>query len=207
MKGVRLPASTPRAIEVAALELFTTLGFEETTVHQIAAAAGVSRRAFFRFFPSKGAVLWWSFNQRLERACAHLDAVPPDQPIMPAVLASIVQAHRDCEDDIEVWRARCALVASSVTLQAAGLLHIRAWEEAIAGFVARRTGSQPTDLVPMAVGRTACAVSRAAFDGWIACPEADYAHYVDAALAAASTALSAALDPDDWSAPRTDRPS
>jgi len=41
------------AIWDAATELFTEKGFNETTVDDIADAAGVSRRSFFRYFESK----------------------------------------------------------------------------------------------------------------------------------------------------------
>src|SRR4051812_35074941 len=41
------------AIWVAAIDLFAEKGFEETTVDDIAEAAGTSRRTFFRYFESK----------------------------------------------------------------------------------------------------------------------------------------------------------
>ena len=41
------------AIWNAAIDLFTKQGFDETTVDDIAEAAGVSRRSFFRYFASK----------------------------------------------------------------------------------------------------------------------------------------------------------
>jgi len=41
----------------AAIELFATNGFEETTVAEIAASAGISRRSFFRYFESKDDLL------------------------------------------------------------------------------------------------------------------------------------------------------
>src|SRR4051794_12298047 len=41
------------AIWDAAVELFVEKGFDETTVDDIAEAAGVSRRSFFRYFSSK----------------------------------------------------------------------------------------------------------------------------------------------------------
>jgi AcrR family transcriptional regulator len=44
---------TRSALEEAAARLFALQGFEATTVRDIAAAAGVGERTFFRYFPSK----------------------------------------------------------------------------------------------------------------------------------------------------------
>src|SRR5437660_7051579 len=49
----RPPATTRGDIEAVAFALFARNGFEETTVEEIAAAAGIGRRTFFRYFGSK----------------------------------------------------------------------------------------------------------------------------------------------------------
>ncbi|HTW81200.1 MAG TPA: TetR family transcriptional regulator [Terracidiphilus sp.] len=45
------------AIYDAAIELFAKKGFDETTVEEVADAAGISRRSFFRYFESKDDLL------------------------------------------------------------------------------------------------------------------------------------------------------
>lgn len=49
---------TRNALRAAALRLFREGGFDATTVDQIAAAAGVSRTTFFRYFPTKEAAVF-----------------------------------------------------------------------------------------------------------------------------------------------------
>lgn len=49
---------TREALRAAARRLFARQGFDATTVDQIAAEAGVSRTTFFRYFPTKEAVVF-----------------------------------------------------------------------------------------------------------------------------------------------------
>ena len=54
-----LVASQPDELEHVAFELFDRQGFEGTTIDDIAGAqAGIGRRTFFRYFPSKNDVPW-----------------------------------------------------------------------------------------------------------------------------------------------------
>ena len=59
-------------LEHVAFELFEANGFEQTTVEDIAAAAGIGRRTFFRYFRSKNDVPWGTFELELERMRARL---------------------------------------------------------------------------------------------------------------------------------------
>ncbi|WCO67620.1 TetR family transcriptional regulator [Iamia majanohamensis] len=53
----RKKAATAAALQTHALELFLERGYDETTVQDITDAAGVSQRTFFRYYPTKDAVL------------------------------------------------------------------------------------------------------------------------------------------------------
>ncbi|WP_111509134.1 TetR family transcriptional regulator [Mycobacterium kyogaense] len=53
----RKKRQTREAVRCAAFRLFEQLGYPNTTVEQIAAAADISPRTFFRYFPTKAALL------------------------------------------------------------------------------------------------------------------------------------------------------
>lgn len=65
-----------QALAEAALGLFEERGFDNVTVDEIAARADVSRRTFFRYFPTKEAVVFARRDEQLELLRASLK----DQP-------------------------------------------------------------------------------------------------------------------------------
>jgi mycofactocin system transcriptional regulator len=185
------PRSTSRrALELVALRLFNEQGFDQTTVDQIAAAADVGRRTFFRYFASKNDVLWNNFDLEVATIRSLLAQAPADQPMMDAVRDAVVAANRYHAKDIPEMRARMNLIVSEPTLQANAMLHYTAWEEAISEFVAARLGQPADSLYPLAVGRSTLAVCRAAYDRWVARADSDLTVYLDAAI----TALAAGFD-------------
>ena len=98
-------AQTRERLQQAALELFHRDGFDATSVAEIAAAAGVTERTFFRHFPSKEAVLFQDYESRLEWFSAALAVRPLDEPI----LASVAVAVNSFPDDREILHQVAAL--------------------------------------------------------------------------------------------------
>jgi mycofactocin system transcriptional regulator len=176
--------TSARALELIALRLFTEQGFERTTVDQIATAAGVSRRTFFRYFDSKADVLWSEFDAEVETIRGLLAATPDDLPIMEAVRGAVLAANHYRAEDVPELRMRMSLLSSVPELVASAAIHYDAWERAVVDFVARRSGQPADSLYPLAVGRTVLAACRAGFDRWAARADADLTVYLDAALCA-----------------------
>ena len=180
----RPPGTSRRERELIALRLFTERGFEDTTIDQIAVRAGVSRRAFFRYFDSKPDVLWAEFDTEVATIRALLDEVPAGLPVMEAVRRAVLAANHYRAADVPELRARMALVGSVPALIASAAVHYDAWERAISDFVARRTGQPADSLYPLAVGRATLAACRAGYDRWVTRADADLTVYLDAALRA-----------------------
>src|SRR5215470_9181781 len=74
----RKKAKTRAAIRQHAFQLFREQGYEATTVEQIAEAAEVSHSTFFRYFPTKEAVVLQDGRER--RWIDALRARPPGMP-------------------------------------------------------------------------------------------------------------------------------
>lgn len=65
----------PEAIKAAALELFVAHGYENTSVDQIVAAAGVTKGAMYHHFTSKNDLLFDIYDRLLTTQSAHLIAI------------------------------------------------------------------------------------------------------------------------------------
>lgn len=83
-----------RELATAAMELFATKGYEATTVDEIAAAAGVARRTFFRHFRSKEEAIFPDHDDTLVRAEAVLNAAPAHEHPLDTVCRGIKEVMR-----------------------------------------------------------------------------------------------------------------
>jgi mycofactocin system transcriptional regulator len=187
----RPPGTSARELELISLRLFTRDGFEDTTVERIAAAAGVSRRTFFRYFDSKAYVLWHAFDGEVRALREAFAAAPPRVPMMEAIRQVVVGVNRYRAEDVPELRARMSLISSVPALQASAAQHYDAWERAVSQFAAARLGQPADSLIPLAIGRATLAVCRAAYDRWIERADSDLTSYLDEAL----RALAAGFDP------------
>jgi len=171
----RPPVTTRLEIERVAFALFAERGFDETTVEDIAAAAGISRRTFFRYFASKNDVVWGEFDAGLRHFADSLGAADPAQPWMDALRDAVVDFNSLEPELIGVHRDRMELILHVPALQAYATLMYARWRQVVTVFVAERTGAKPDDLHPRLVGHTALAAAVAAYEQWLAEPGSDLA--------------------------------
>lgn len=191
------PGATSRAeLELVARELFAERGFDATTVDDIAAAAGIGRRTFFRYFASKNDVVWGDFEQGLADLRARLRASDPQQPLREALHEAVLAFNAlDATHDPEgtAWhRARMALILRVPALQAHSTLRYAAWRAVVAEFAAQRLGARPDDLLPRLVGHVCLGAALTAYEQWLEEPGADLAVLLDQALGALDGAWGAA---------------
>ena len=183
--------TSARELELISLRMFTEQGFDDTTVERIAAAAGVSKRTFFRYFDSKADVLWHAFDGEVLSLRAAFAAVPPQAPLMAAIRQVVVGVNSYRAEDVPELRTRMHLIGSVPALQASAAQHYDDWERAVSEFAAARLGQPAGSLYPLAIGRATLAVCRSAYDRWTDRADADLTVYLDQAL----RALAAGFDP------------
>jgi TetR/AcrR family transcriptional regulator, regulator of mycofactocin system len=194
-----VPAAVPVAsraeLEHVAFDLFDRQGFERTTVDDIARAAGIGRRTFFRYFPSKNDVPWGNFDAELERMRLRLKALPPQMPLMEAIRAAIVDFNTFAPEQIGLHRRRMRLILQTPALQAHSTLRYAAWRQVIDEFAAERTGQRPDALAPRTIGYVALGVAIAAYEQWLETDAADLSQLMDSAMRQLAAAFDPAFDP------------
>ncbi|XVQ15785.1 mycofactocin system transcriptional regulator [Spirillospora sp. CA-255316] len=163
------PRVTSRAaLERLAFGLFARQGFDETTVDDIAAAAGIGRRTFFRYFASKNDLVWGDFEGHLQRLRRLLDETDPSVPPVEAIRRAVVEFNRFDPKEVPWHRQRMRLILEVPTLQADATLRYASWRAIITDFVAGRTGLPPTEMIPLLAGNVVLAAALSAYEHWLA---------------------------------------
>ena len=181
------PASGRRATSIAhlshiGLELFFERGFDATTVDDIAAAAGIGRRTFFRYFASKNDLPWGEFDLLVDQMRASLAQVPDQVPMFEALHDGILDFNRYPTDELGYHRERMQLLLNVPSLVAHSTLRYASWREVVAEFTARRMGVEVLDLRPQEIAWIYLAVSLASYEQWLRDPERDLVEVLDRAL-------------------------
>lgn len=163
----RRPSTSRAELERVALDLFTSRGFDETTVDDIAAAAGIGRRTFFRYYASKNDAVWGDFDIQLSRLREWFDDCKPDVPLMDAVHQAVVAFNRLPKEEEPWHRRRMALILNTPALQAHSTPMYARWRAVIAEFAAARTGAAAQDLLPQLIAYAALGAAVASYDQWL----------------------------------------
>src|SRR4051794_19041706 len=103
-------------LQQAALELFAERGFDGTTVEDIAARAGVTKRTFFRYFSDKREVLFPPGDGFAALFVTGLGDAPPSASPFDAVAASLGAVARDFPAPREYARQRRLVIVANPQL-------------------------------------------------------------------------------------------
>src|SRR6202158_3535955 len=172
------PGSQPRVgrrrsttwghITDVALDLFAARGFDEVSVDDVAEAAGIARRTLFRYYPSKNAIPWGDFDAHLEHMRDLLDKVDPDAPVADALRTALLAFNAFGAEETARHRQRMRVILETAALQEYSMTMYAGWRAVVAGYVARRLGAKPGDLVPQTVAWTMLGVALSAYEHWLA---------------------------------------
>ncbi|MER7275611.1 TetR family transcriptional regulator [Dactylosporangium sp. NPDC000244] len=170
----------------AALKLVAFHGFEETTIDQMAAAAGVSRRTFFRYFQSKEDVIIEFLSDLGRKLSEALHSRPASEPPAEAVR----QALRVFTDKFWEHPEKSSRLAR-VTVETPALLgryleRQTAWKQTLTAELARRMAVDPSaDLRPSVLVAVAFAAFDTALTRWALNPGEDLNALVEECFALA----------------------
>lgn len=178
----RRPSTTCAEISHAALRLFHEHGFEATTIDDIAAAAGISRRTYFRYFESKNDVAWGEFDRELHKLASRLRALPESMPLMEALRTGIIEFNRIPDVEVGWHRERMRLLLRVPALQAHSMLRYAAWRRVIAEFTAERLELRPHEHAPQAIAWALLGLAISAYEQWLDHDETDLTQLLDDCL-------------------------
>lgn len=185
----RRPSTTAADLSHVALRLFGERGFDATTIDDVASAAGIARRTFFRYFPSKNDLPWGEFDRELERMRALLYGQSATVPLLEALRVAVVEFNRIPAEEIPWHRERMRLLLTVPALQAHSMLRYAEWRDIVAEFAADRLGLCTDDHAPRAIAWAHLGVTISAYERWLRHDDADLTELVDTSLRMLGTAF------------------
>jgi AcrR family transcriptional regulator len=162
---VRWEPGAPERLQRAALELFATRGFEQTTAAEIAQAVGLTERTFFRHFSDKREVLFHGQQQFVRAFLTGVDAAPADASPIEIVASALRSAGTFFPDERRAAsRLRQSVIEENPALQERELHKLANLATTVADALRARGVD---DLAARLAAESAATVFGIAFTRWI----------------------------------------
>lgn len=156
-----------------AVSLFAEHTFEGVTTVEIAKAAGISPRSFFRYFENKEDVLLVGLTEAGERVAHALRERPETEPAWEALRCSFRILVEDPVYPVGEISKVAEIILNTPSVQAREFSKQRQWEALLVPEVVRRlppalpTSSASPEGIARAVVGAAMACLRVATEGWL----------------------------------------
>jgi len=162
---VRWEPGARERLQAAALELFATRGFEQTTTAEIAQAVGLTERTFFRHFSDKREVLFIGQDLFLQAFLDGVDAAPPDAAPLEIVASALESAASFFPDDRRAYaRTRQSVIDKNPALQERETHKLAGLATTVAQALRSRGVTEPAASLAAESGATVFGI---AFAQWI----------------------------------------
>jgi AcrR family transcriptional regulator len=161
---VRWQPDSRGRLEQAALALFGERGFENTSVAEIAARAGLTERTFFRYFADKREVLFGGAGALQEILVHGVTAAPDSVAPIDAVAAALAAAGTLLEARRDAARQRQAVIMANTELRERELIKLATLAAAMAEALRGRGVASPAASLTAEAG---IAVFKVAFERWV----------------------------------------
>jgi AcrR family transcriptional regulator len=154
-------------IERIAIRLFLERGYDAVSVDDIAAAAGMSGRTFFRYYATKDEILRRYQSGLSEALLDTFTAQAADSPALHALRAAYEKTSAVAESDRERVRALGRLLATAPAVHARSVGEVLLDDRLTREF-ARRSGAQLSDLRCAVLTSAVSAAAQVGWNRWVA---------------------------------------
>jgi AcrR family transcriptional regulator len=161
---VRWEPDSRGRLEQAALALYGERGYDNTTVAEIAARAGLTERTFFRYFADKREVLFWGAGALQELLVNAVAGAPDSSAPIDTVAAALEAAGTLLQERRDSARQRQAVIAANAELRERELIKLASLASALADALRRRGANGPAATLAAEAG---IAVFRVAVERWV----------------------------------------
>lgn len=150
-----------RELASAAVDLFAANGYEATTVDEIAAAAGVGRRTFFRYFDAKDDVLFANHDEIVAEMEEAFAAADPGRDPVEVACATVGLVLDSYAAELDVSLKRFALTRTVPSLRDKEVATVDRYQRVLARYLQSRFEARGDAMASLRAAIAAAAIAAA----------------------------------------------